>query len=112
MTPYSLYAAASVGLRTEKIIETLEKFSKTELPDVVARDIRTCTQRYGKVKLVLRENRFFVESADPEALQALLRDPVIQAARVDNEGGSDGLIFGVEGARAGPVEVSAVGGVE
>lgn len=82
ITQYSLYAAASVGLRTDKIIETLEKFCKTALPQAVVRDIRACTQRYGRVKLVLRNARYFIESTDPEALQTLLRDPVIRDARV------------------------------
>jgi DNA excision repair protein ERCC-3 len=85
ITPYSLYAAASVGLRTERIIATLDKFCKTPLPDSVIADLRNCTQRYGKVKLVLRQNRFFLETADPDALQILLRDPVIQAALVEPE---------------------------
>jgi hypothetical protein len=30
------------------------------------------------VKLVLKHNRYFVESAHPETLQFLLKDPVIQ----------------------------------
>lgn len=85
ITPYSLYAAASVGLRTERIIATLDKFCKTPLPDSVIADLRNCTQRYGKVKLVLRQNRFFLETADPDALQILLRDSVIQAALVEPE---------------------------
>jgi hypothetical protein len=31
-----------------------------------------------QVKLVLKHNRYFVESAHPETLQFLLKDPVIQ----------------------------------
>ena len=41
-----------------------------------------CTLSYGKVKLVLKHNRYFVESNHPECLQKLLKDPVIQECRL------------------------------
>lgn len=41
-----------------------------------------CTESYGKVKLVLKQNRYFVESSHPEVLQKLLKDPVIQNCRL------------------------------
>lgn len=44
--------------------------------------IRICTESYGKVKLVLKQNRYFVESSHPEVLQKLLKDPVIQNCRL------------------------------
>lgn len=97
-----------MGLRTEKIIETLQKFSKTELPEAVVRDIRACTQRYGKVKLVLRNARYYIESSDPEALQALLRDPVVREARVVVGEGDEGLTTVAssrEAARAADLQV-------
>ena len=37
---------------------------------------------YGKVKLVLKHNRYFVESSHPETLQLLLKDRVIREARI------------------------------
>lgn len=40
-----------------------------------------CTLSYGKVKLVLKHNKYFVESTHPEVLQKLLKDPVIQECR-------------------------------
>lgn len=82
LTPHSLYAAVSVGLETETIISVLERLSKTRLaPDIVA-FVRDSTQNYGKVKLVLQKNRFFVESPFPAVLRELLADDVIARARV------------------------------
>ncbi len=49
LTPYSLYAAAAIGLKTESIVDHLNKFSKTNVPENVAETIRTYTQRMGKV---------------------------------------------------------------
>lgn len=37
---------------------------------------------YGKVKLVLKHNKYFIESTHPATLQFLLKDQVIREARV------------------------------
>ncbi|KAF9070384.1 DNA helicase [Rhodocollybia butyracea] len=82
LTSYSLYAAVSVGLQTEDIIEVLNRLSKVPVPEPIIAHIRKCTETYGKVKLVLKHNKYFVESSHPDLLQRLLRDPAIQDARV------------------------------
>lgn len=93
LTAYSLYAAVSVGLQTNDIIEYLKRLSKTSIPQGIIDFIQLCTLSYGKVKLVLKHNRYFVESPHPEVLQKILKDPVIQSCRlkrVEEEG--DGFI--------------------
>ncbi|KRT85080.1 helicase [Oryctes borbonicus] len=82
LTAYSLYAAVSVGLQTHDIIEYLKRLSKTSVPEGIQEFIRLCTLSYGKVKLVLKHNKYFVESPHPEVLQKLLKDPVIQECRL------------------------------
>ncbi|XP_063224122.1 general transcription and DNA repair factor IIH helicase subunit XPB [Bacillus rossius redtenbacheri] len=82
LTAYSLYAAVSVGLQTHDIIEYLKRLSKTSIPEGIIEFIKLCTVSYGKVKLVLKHNRYFVESPHPEVLQKLLKDPVIQECRL------------------------------
>lgn len=82
LTPHSLYAAVSVGLETENIIEVLNRMSKVPVPDELCDFIRDCTHSYGKVKMVLKKNKHFVESSDPDTLRILLRDDVIAKARV------------------------------
>ncbi|OMO65042.1 putative rad25/xp-B DNA repair helicase [Corchorus olitorius] len=67
LTPHSLYAAVSVGLETETIISVLNKLSKTKLPKEIIDFIHASTANYGKVKLVLKKNRYFIESPFPEA---------------------------------------------
>ncbi|KAI4364906.1 hypothetical protein MLD38_020937 [Melastoma candidum] len=86
LTPHSLYAAVSVGLETETIISVLNKLSKTVLPKEMIDFIYASTANYGKVKLVLKKNRYFVESPFPEVLKKLLKDEVISHARVASEG--------------------------
>ncbi|XP_065339367.1 general transcription and DNA repair factor IIH helicase subunit XPB isoform X2 [Cloeon dipterum] len=137
LTPYSLYAAVSVGLQTHDIIEYLKRLSKTTIPEGIMNFIKLCTLSYGKVKLVLKHNKYFVESQFPDVLQKLLKDPVIQECRlrhreedIEKLGGTtvleDGLIsqtqtkhavtqFGAKPAPAPPPEAgqsSADGGEE
>ncbi|XP_022736909.1 DNA repair helicase XPB1 isoform X2 [Durio zibethinus] len=92
LTPHSLYAAVSVGLETETIIAVLNKLSKTKLPKEMIDFIHASTANYGKVKLVLKKNRYFIESPFPEVLKKLLQDEVIARARIVSEvHGSDGF---------------------
>lgn len=82
LTAYSLYAAVSVGLQTNDIVEYLKRLSKTSIPEGIIEFIQLCTLSYGKIKLVLKHNRYFVESPHPEILQKILKDPVIQTCRL------------------------------
>ena len=66
LTPHALYAVVSVGLETETIITVLDRLLKTKLPKEIVDFIRGSTLNYGKVKLVLQKNRYFVESPFPE----------------------------------------------
>ncbi|CAA7036045.1 unnamed protein product [Microthlaspi erraticum] len=96
LTPHSLYAAVSVGLETEAIISVLNKLSKTKLPEDMISFIYASTANYGKVKLVLKKNRYFIESPFPEVLKKLLQDGVINGARFSSEPycGADGFTVG------------------
>ncbi|KAK4245945.1 DNA repair helicase [Corynascus novoguineensis] len=82
LTIHSLYAAVSVGLSTKDIVNTLERFSKNGLPPNIAEFITEGGKSYGKVKLVLRNTKYFLETTDRALLQRLLRDPEISACRV------------------------------
>jgi len=80
-----LYAAVATNIETEAIISVLERLSKNALPSHVQKFIRDCTQKYGKAKLVLKHNKFYVESEFPTVLRELLRDPTIAQARVQED---------------------------
>ncbi|CAF1649098.1 unnamed protein product [Adineta ricciae] len=86
LSAYSLYAAVSVGLQTKDIVEYLQRLSKTSIPEGIIKFIEVCTLSYAKVKLVLKHNRYFVESAFPDVLKHLLQDPVIQECRLVSNG--------------------------
>ncbi|KIH86559.1 DNA excision repair protein ERCC-3 [Sporothrix brasiliensis 5110] len=82
ITPHSLYAAVSVGLEPRDIVSSLDRFSKTDIPPNIVQYIKHCGKSYGKVKLVLRRNKYYVETSDAAVMQILLKDPEISACRV------------------------------
>lgn len=84
ITLVSLYTAVSVGLETDDIISVLNRLSKTPVPESFLKFIRDATVKFGKVKLVLKHNRYFVESTQADILQMLLKDPVIGPLRVSS----------------------------
>ena len=94
LTPYSLYAAVATNIETSVILSVLQGLSKNEVPRSVQKFITDCTQKYGKAKLVLKHNRFYVESEFPQVLRDLLRDPEIAKARVAEDVGDVTLLDG------------------
>ena len=83
LTAHSLYAAVSVGLETQTILTVLNRLSKCQLPSQVEKFVKESTLNYGKLKLVLQQNKFFIESAYPEVLRTILADSIIAKARID-----------------------------
>ncbi|GJD10824.1 TFIIH basal transcription factor complex helicase repB subunit [Galdieria sulphuraria] len=77
ITPYSLYAAVSVGLETETIIRVLERLCKTTLPKEIMELITSSTKTYGKAKLVLHRNIYYIQSRFSTVLDTLLKDPLL-----------------------------------
>lgn len=98
ITKPSLHAAMSVGLETNDIIEVLSRLSKIPLPRKLVARIQDWTSSYGKIKLVLKHNRYWLESSVPEYLQRLLKDDVIKQCRVthDEDEQPADQTFGVE----------------
>ena len=76
-TEHSLYAALSVGLRGEDIIRALEKLSKPPVPEAVIEFISRHTKTYGKIRIVLRNNVWYLESEDRALLAHIRSDEQI-----------------------------------
>lgn len=65
--------------------QVLNRMSKVPVPESITNFIRERTLSYGKVKLVLKHNKYYVESSHPETLQILLKDDTIRSARVHTQ---------------------------
>ncbi|KAL9006587.1 MAG: hypothetical protein Q9188_000624 [Gyalolechia gomerana] len=101
MTVHSLYAAVSTGMTSKDIFFGLNVLSKTPIPPEIKAFIIECTRAYGKVKLVLKHNRFYLETAEYDILKQLLRDEVIGASRAS----SDGAIMTEKAAKIGGIVI-------
>ena len=51
ITPIAIWNAAASGLKSNKVLQVLEKFSKYPLPQNIVIDIRDWFSRYGKIRL-------------------------------------------------------------
>jgi len=77
MTVLSLSAAVSTGVDVEQIVKLLVGLSKNVLDEDFLRFIREQGRSIGKLKLVLRGGRHFLEAADRTLLRRLCEDPDI-----------------------------------
>ena len=72
-----------MGLVPQDIIDWLDRLSKTPLPEEIKQWILQSTQAFGRVKLVLKHNRYFLETPDAKVLQDLMKDEIIGEQRID-----------------------------
>ena len=64
ISPLSLWNAASTGLGAAEILEGLEKYSKYPLPGNVTVDIREYVGRYGRIRILRRDQDLLLYSDD------------------------------------------------
>eukprot|EP00921_Rhytidocystis_pertsovi_P027057 GHVQ01043610.1.p1 GENE.GHVQ01043610.1~~GHVQ01043610.1.p1 ORF type:complete len:743 (+),score=101.73 GHVQ01043610.1:230-2458(+) len=81
ITVFGLYAGLSVGLSVDDLLSNLNKFSKNELPEQLIATVKSNAEVFGKVKLVLRDNKHWIESSAKDELDFLTSNPVINASR-------------------------------
>ncbi|KAK2195365.1 bifunctional Helicase superfamily 1-2 [Babesia duncani] len=84
VTVFSLYTAISVGLTVDELLNNLSKFAKNTLPTRLRDAIVSIASAFGKIKLVLRDNRYWIESHDRAELDLLLTNPEIKSARINS----------------------------
>jgi DNA excision repair protein ERCC-3 len=66
ITPIAIWNAAASGLKSNKVLQILEKFSKYPLPQNIVIDIRDWFSRYGKIKLdkIIDKNGSYIQSTN------------------------------------------------
>ena len=76
MTPLSLWNAASAGLSTEEIVDTLETYGRFAVPDNVRFFVEDTLSRYGKIKLLPTDNDrlLFLDVPDQAVRQELMNN--------------------------------------
>lgn len=77
LTKYSLYAAASMGIKTSDIELILRNLSKNELPKELIENIKKNTETFGKTRLILKDKRYFIVCSDERIKKEILKIPSI-----------------------------------
>lgn len=81
LTKNSLYAAVSVQLHRDDILQVLNRLCKNlEIPKKVVDFIDECTSQYGQAKLVLKDNKYYIECFKKDVIEALLKLPNVNLA--------------------------------
>lgn len=78
ISPLSLWNAAASGLKYRDIMERLKKFSRYDIPEVVITTINEQMDRYGLLKLVLKDGSLLLTSTDSILLSEILSSKKIQ----------------------------------
>src|SRR4051794_29051113 len=79
VTPLSLWNAASAGITATDILESLEGYSKLDLPRNVLADIEDYISRFGRVKLLKSDaGELILRSDDPMLIAEIARHKRVQ----------------------------------
>ncbi|HHV78985.1 MAG TPA: DEAD/DEAH box helicase family protein [Firmicutes bacterium] len=105
MTKATLWSAADRGLSAQSILESLERFAKYPLGERLKRDIAQTCGSYGVLRLVRREGRLALESADPALLEKLME---YECVRTLLGGRRDASSCWVEEANRGAIKIACV----
>jgi len=79
ITPLSLWNAAASGMKAQDMISCLEKYGKYALPDNIKKDILDYVGRYGKVKLLKKNNEMILTAEDHFLITEIEHNKKIQA---------------------------------
>ena len=85
ITPLSLWNAASSGTTAEAAIDSLMRYAKHEVPEVVASAMLDYGKRYGKVRLVEDRGELILECSDDAVfaeVRAALKSPAGERIKV------------------------------
>ncbi|NUQ65419.1 MAG: DEAD/DEAH box helicase [Pirellulales bacterium] len=74
ITPLSIWNACAAGVTTAEIIQTLQEFSKYEVPHHVATGIQDYASRYGRLRLGRDGEGLVLSAADPPLAEEISRN--------------------------------------
>ncbi|MCU0846429.1 MAG: DEAD/DEAH box helicase [Spirochaetes bacterium] len=78
ITPLSLWNAAASGMNYKTILEKLKNFSRYDIPEIVLTTVKEQMQRYGLLKLIMKDGELLLTSED-----AILLNEIANNKKVD-----------------------------
>jgi DNA excision repair protein ERCC-3 len=79
LTPLSLWNAAAAGHSPDEVIESLTRFARYDVPQNIVVEIREYMSRYGRLRLVRRDDQLVLESDSPEIVAEVVRQKSVRA---------------------------------
>ncbi|MCP4787167.1 MAG: DEAD/DEAH box helicase [Fuerstiella sp.] len=77
ITPLSIWNAAAAGTKASAIVETLERFSKYEVPQHVVVGIRDYASRYGRLQLTRADDHLVLTADDQPLAEEICRQKAV-----------------------------------
>jgi len=71
ITPLSLWNAASAGLTADEILQSLETYTKYDIPQNINQDVKEYVARYGRIKLVVEGESLVLVAKDAVLVKEL-----------------------------------------
>lgn len=78
ITPLSLWNAAALGWDPDEVVDTLEEFTKFEIPQNVIADVEEYMGRYGRMRLIKNDDGLWLESDDEMAFREVTANKKVQ----------------------------------
>ena len=79
ITLVSLWNAASLNYNAESIISFLKKYASYEIPKNIIKQIETSIEKYGKVKIIKENEKYYLISEDEDIIEEISRyKPVLK----------------------------------
>lgn len=72
ITLVSLWNAASLNYTSESIIDFLKKYTSYEIPKNIIKQIETSIEKYGRVKIIREEEKYYLTSEDKDIIEEIL----------------------------------------
>jgi DNA excision repair protein ERCC-3 len=99
ITPLSLWNARAAGLSPDQMVETLERFSKFDVPGSVVADIRDYAGRYGRLKIERDGDQLVLRADDQYLMEEIWSHRGLQRLFVDRSGPLEATVPALERGR-------------
>jgi len=99
ITALSLWNARAAGLDPDQMVETLERYSKFDVPGSIVADIRDYAGRYGRLKLEKQGTDLVLRADDPFLMEEIWSRKELQRLFRDRLGPQEVLVPAAERGR-------------
>jgi len=86
ITPISLWNAAAAGVSADEILAALDRYTKYDVPANIRFEIQDFASRYGRLKLVRRDERLVLVSDEPPLIAQIARHKLLKPFIVESLG--------------------------